>query len=101
MRGPGPAPHSLRGPVLFLVPRFLPAHGHSLSGSGSGASAMHFRHPELPHRPAPQGRVGNKKPTQKTHLKKPTKNGFFGFCFKCLIFYENNTNFFLFETDFL
>jgi hypothetical protein len=49
-------------------------------------------------------RVGIKKPTQKnppkktqkTHLKKPIKNvffgGFLGF-FKFLIFYENNTNF--------
>ena len=48
----------------------------------------------------PDVRVGIKKPTQKNppkkppknHLKKPTKNGFFGF-FKFLIFYENNTNF--------
>jgi hypothetical protein len=36
------------------------------------------------------------KKTQKTHLKKPTKNVFFwvflGF-FKFFIFYENNTNF--------
>jgi hypothetical protein len=47
-------------------------------------------------------RVGIKKPnqknppkkTQKNHLKKPTKNGFFGFL-KFFIFYENNTNFFL------
>ncbi len=49
-------------------------------------------------------RVGIKKPTQKnppkktqkTHLKKPTKNGFFwGFLgfFKFFIFYENNINF--------
>jgi hypothetical protein len=44
-------------------------------------------------------RVGNKKPTQKTHPKnpkkppkKPTKNVFFGFFFKFIIFYENNTN---------
>jgi hypothetical protein len=48
-------------------------------------------------------RVGNKKPTQKTHPKKnqkkppkrPTKNVFCGYLsfFKFLIFYENNTNF--------
>jgi hypothetical protein len=37
-----------------------------------------------------------KNPPKKTHIKKPTKNGFFGFFgffFKFLIFYENNTNF--------
>jgi hypothetical protein len=34
-----------------------------------------------------RGRVGIKKPTQKTHLKKPTENVFF------LIFYGDNTNF--------
>jgi hypothetical protein len=34
-----------------------------------------------------------KNPPKKTHLKKTTKNGFFGFFFECLIFYENNTNF--------
>jgi hypothetical protein len=45
------------------------------------------------------GRVANKKPTQKTHLKNPLKlfflvfwGGFFGF-FLIFIFYENNTNF--------
>ncbi len=49
-----------------------------------------------------QSRVGIKKPTQKSHpkkhLKKPTKNVFFGgflfwVFFKFFIFYENNTNF--------
>ncbi len=40
-----------------------------------------------------------KNPPKKKPPKKATKNGFLGF-FKCLIFYENNTNFFLFETDF-
>ncbi len=34
-----------------------------------------------------------KNPTKKTHLKKPTKNVFFFWFFKFLIFYENNTNF--------
>jgi hypothetical protein len=33
-------------------------------------------------------RVGNKKPTKKTHPKKQKKH-----LFKFLIFYENNTNF--------
>jgi hypothetical protein len=36
----------------------------------------------------------NPQKNQKNHLKKPTKMGFLGF-FKFLIFYENNTNFFL------
>jgi hypothetical protein len=47
-------------------------------------------------------RVGNKKPTkktQKTHLKKPTKNVFFGFgVFKN--FFMKIIQTFLFETDF-
>ncbi len=42
-----------------------------------------------------QGRVGNKK----THPKKPTKNVFLGF-FKFFIFYENNTNFSLWNRFF-
>jgi hypothetical protein len=48
----------------------------------------------------PPKKTHPKKP-KKTHLKKPTKNGFFGVFwvflgfFKFLIFYENNTNFFL------
>jgi hypothetical protein len=33
------------------------------------------------------------KKTQKTHLKKPTKNVFFFGFFKFINFYENNTNF--------
>jgi hypothetical protein len=79
--------------VLLLVPRFFPAHGPSpASGSRGSGAALHFRHPELLHRPAPQGRVGNKKTHPKNPPKKPTKMGFLGF-FKCLIFYENNTNF--------
>jgi hypothetical protein len=40
----------------------------------------------------PQGRVGNKKPTQKKHLKNLTKIFFLGF-FKFLFFFENKTNF--------
>ncbi len=44
------------------------------------------------------GRVGIKKPTQKTQ-KNPLKVFFLGF-FKFLISYENNTNS-LFQTDFL
>jgi hypothetical protein len=46
-----------------------------------------------------QGRVGNKKPAQKTHLKNQ-KNVFFGF-FKFFIFYENNTNFSLWNRFFM
>ncbi len=52
----------------------------------------------------PDGRVGNKKPTQKKPPKKPPKNQpkkptknvffcFFGVFVKFLIFYGNNTNF--------
>jgi hypothetical protein len=40
-----------------------------------------------------------KKSTQKTHLKKPIKNNFF--VLFLIFFYENNSNFFVFETDFL
>jgi hypothetical protein len=73
VRSPGPAPHSLRGPVLLLLPRFFPAHGPSLSGSGGSGAEVHIRHPELPHRPAPQGRVGNKNSLKKSHPKKATQ----------------------------
>ncbi len=52
----------------------------------------------------PEGRVGNKKPTQKIpknppkktpkpHLKNPLKIGFLGFFLILNFFYENNTNF--------
>jgi hypothetical protein len=38
-----------------------------------------------------QAGLAIKNPPKKTHLKKPTKNGFFVF-FKFFIFYENNTD---------
>jgi hypothetical protein len=62
-----------------------------------------FKEEELLASMAPASRVGIKKPTQKTHLKKPTKNVFFGVflgCFKFLIF-MNIIQTFLFQTDFL
>jgi len=43
-----------------------------------------------------QAGLAIKNPPRKTHLKKPTKNCFFGIFWgfvKFLIFYENNTNF--------
>jgi hypothetical protein len=57
------------------------------------AGARGGRHERVRHLRRP-GRVANKKPTQKkptqkTHLKKPTKNGFFGF-FKIYFLWELN-----------
>jgi hypothetical protein len=53
-------------------------------------------------RARPTGRVGNKKPNKKKHLKKPTKNFFSGFLgFLNFLFFMKVIQTFLFETDFL
>ncbi len=75
-----------RGDLQALhVPRVQTVHAHRGGGRRPSQAGLPIKIPP-------------KKPTQKTHLNKPTKNVFFGFFY--FQFFFEIMQIFLFETDF-